>query len=299
MEGAFHMQNRTSNLQILHIPDLPPKEFPISFPGTSTHSPSTKPICEMHFHDSMEIGYCYEGCGVFFADGKILPFSANDISIIFKNQVHIAQSDPENISKWKFIFLEPELLLSDLPLEELNNISALLSSVSNLPNILSYLSYPKISQLTSSLILELNNKHLGYKSYVKSLVWQLLLEIHRISYDTANNIPLSRQNFDVIAPALDYISNNYMNSIDIGLLGSLCHTSDRNLRRLFIKNLNLSPQEYLIKFRIQMACSLLNSTTSSILNIANTVGFPSVSSFNRHFRKLFGIAPSVWRRNRV
>ena len=65
LKGAIYMQNRTNNLEVLYIPELPPKEFPMSFPGASTHSPSTEPISKMHFHDSMEIGYCYEGCGVF------------------------------------------------------------------------------------------------------------------------------------------------------------------------------------------------------------------------------------------
>ncbi|MBU3113289.1 AraC family transcriptional regulator [Clostridium lacusfryxellense] len=293
------MRNRTNNLEVLYIPDNPPKEFPISFPDTLTHSPSAEPISTMHFHNSMEIGYCYEGCGVFFVEGKIFHFSASDISIIFKNQVHIAQSDSNNVSKWKFIFVDKKMLLSDLPLGEINNLATILSNVNTFNNILTPSLNPNICRLILALIFELDNKHLGYKSYVKSLVWQLIIEINRISNYIIDNVQYSRQNFDLIVPALEYISSNYMNNIDITFLGDLCHTSDRNLRRLFVKNLNSSPQEYLIKFRIQMACSLLKSTSSSILNISNTVGFPWISSFNRHFKKLMGVSPSAWRCNSI
>lgn len=289
------MHNRTEILDIYHIPNLPLNSFPINFPGDNVHSPSDKPLFEMHFHDSLEIGYCYEGGGIFFSDGELFPFCARDVSIIFKNQLHIAQSDSSNMSKWDFISLVPELLLAELNLEEINNIISVLSSSTNFPNILSHSLYPMISQTVLSLIGELNNKKPGFKSYVKALVWQLFIELKRITNSLANQAPLLKTNIQALAPALEFISNNYMNKIEIAALEGLCHTSDRNLRRLFVKSLNLSPQLYIIKFRIHMASSLLRTTNNSILMISSSVGFSSLSSFNRQFKKLMGVSPRCFR----
>ena len=74
----------------------------------------------------------------FFSDGEPYPFCARDVSIIFKNQLHIAQSDSSNMNKWSFISLVPELLLAELSLEEINNIITVLSNSTNFRNILTF-----------------------------------------------------------------------------------------------------------------------------------------------------------------
>lgn len=289
------MQNRTSSVDILHIPDVPPVNFPISFPSEDSYSPSTEPIVHIHFHDCFEVGYCFEGGGIFFVDGKIIPFSSRDVSIIFKNQLHIAQSDSSNISKWKFISILPELLLAELHIEELNNVFSILDNTRNFPNILEYSLYPKISELVFRLIEELHNKKPSFKSYIKSLVWQLFIEMERISPKVDNSDVYLKNNIQPLAPAFEYISNNYMKHLEVETLALLCHTTDRNLRRLFAKAIKLSPQEYIIKFRIQMAASLLRTTNNSIVNISSAVGFASLSSFNRQFKSLMGSCPKEWR----
>jgi len=62
-------------------------------------------IKRLHFHNCLEIGYCCEGEGIFIVDNKILTFSKGDVSVIFKNQIHIAQSEKGKLSRWKFLSL--------------------------------------------------------------------------------------------------------------------------------------------------------------------------------------------------
>jgi transcriptional regulator GlxA family with amidase domain len=111
------------------------------------------------------------------------------------------------------------------------------------------------------------------------------------------NEDINRQTLLQITPALQFISQNYMNTIKVSTLAYICYTSDRNLRRLFYKSLSLSPVEYVIKFRIKMASVLLSSTTDSMLEVSNKVGFSSLSSFNRHFKTIIGMSPLQWRKN--
>lgn len=287
------MQKRTKNITINHVPDIPANSSSCICYSQDTYSPSDLPITHLHFHDCLEIGYCYEGSGIFMIDGNIVPFSANNASIIFKNQIHIAQSNKGNLSKWRFVSLFPEQILSDFPLEETSILLSTLINGHTLPNILCPLEQPKLNKLILLIIEELDNKKLGYESYIKLLILQLVFEISRINH---SNTPESfnRQTILLITPALEYISNNYMNNIEISHLADVCFTSTRNLRRLFTKAFNLSPLEYIIKYRIKMASVLLTSTNDSILEISNKVGFSSISSFNRNFKTIMGMSPLKW-----
>jgi AraC family transcriptional regulator, activator of mtrCDE len=98
-----------------------------------------------------------------------------------------------------------------------------------------------------------------------------------------------------IAPALQRIAARYADRIPVLELADLCCTSVAQLRRLFHQAVRQSPQDYITRFRLGMAVSLLGGTTLSILDISCRVGYTSVSSFNRHFRSEFGISPRQWR----
>jgi len=48
-----------------------------------------------------------------------------------------------------------------------------------------------------------------------------------------------------------------------------------------------------------MASSLLISTDKRVLDIALETGFPTLSSFNRDFKKQLGSSPREWRKQRL
>ena len=57
-----------------------------------------------------------------------------------------------------------------------------------------------------------------------------------------------------------------------------------------------SPLDFVNNTRISKACHLLGSTEDSVLNISETVGFRSVSSFNRYFVKIIPVATRDYRK---
>ena len=57
-----------------------------------------------------------------------------------------------------------------------------------------------------------------------------------------------------------------------------------------------SPAQYLTQLRVGMAALLLESTDRKVLDISTEVGYPTLSSFNRHFRTVMGMPPRQWRR---
>lgn len=118
------MQNRPIYKYRIEYADMElPPEFPINILPMKDFMLGDEDISSLHAHECLEIGYCYEGAGIFLVENKILTYSQGDVSIIFKNQYHKAQSDKGCTSRWQFLFIDPERLLGEIYPEELHFIS--------------------------------------------------------------------------------------------------------------------------------------------------------------------------------
>lgn len=294
---TMQIQSNFSCKVIFDRQDLP-KSFPISHPGKGSYSPPTEPISFMHYHNCLEIGYCYKGCGIFFIDGKVLPFSEGACSIIFENQIHIAQSDSKNPSEWKFISLDLLNLLSDLGISNMESVMHLIKRIYNSNNVFDSSHPSDISRLIYNIILELEECKENYREMVRSLVYQLVLELSRECTEFIDEGPNSKsfRTMIKISPALKYIADNYPNQFSIILLAKLCNMSMANFRKLFKSTMSISPSDYLHLVRIKMASILLINSDDSILDISIKVGYQTLSSFNRQFSKIMNMSPREWRK---
>ena len=238
------------------------------------------------------------------------PFQEGDITIIPQNVPHSTYSTPgaSSLSLWSYLFMDPkELFRHSLP-STWKNYDLQPYAFKNFKYLLSKEHYPEVWQLLTLIIKELQEQKLGYQFAARGLMLSLYIEIYRIQSqeeegrkgekeekgggggfsDSAS--PLS------IAPALDYIENNYMKQFGIEFLAELCHWSPTHFRRIFHSVMRISPLNYLNNTRIQKSCSLLCSTEDSILSISEAVGFQSVSSYNRYFYRLMSQSPREYRR---
>ncbi len=58
----------------------------------------------LHFHNYLEIGFCYEGDGVMaFGEAK-MRFSGREFTVIPPNYAHTTNSDLGTVSKWEYLF---------------------------------------------------------------------------------------------------------------------------------------------------------------------------------------------------
>jgi len=99
-----------------------------------------------------------------------------------------------------------------------------------------------------------------------------------------------------VQEAIKYIQRNYWKDISIQDIADHCNIHRSYLGRIFKSNRNLTPQEFLIKCRLDMACELLKTTNSSIGEISATVGYPNQLNFSRAFKREIGQSPQQWRK---
>ena len=81
-------------------------------------------------------------------------------------------------------------------------------------------------------------------------------------------------------------------------LAGLAHLNKYYLAHAFQREFGVSPINYLISRRIEESRFLLRETDHSISQIAQILGFSSLSYFSQTFRRLEGVSPVEYRRRR-
>jgi len=60
-----------------------------------------------------------------------------------------------------------------------------------------------------------------------------------------------------------------------------------------------APMQYLTRWRMQLAATLLRTRAASVFEAAVEVGYASEAAFSRAFKKVVGVPPAAWREGRV
>ena len=99
--------------------------------------------------------------------------------------------------------------------------------------------------------------------------------------------------------ALDYIYNNFSYDIKISDIAKHVGIDRTYLYKLFMQEYKISPQQYLISFRLNTAVNLLETTKMNITEISYSCGFKDTPTFYKHFKKKFNITPVKYRKSNI
>ena len=81
-------------------------------------------------------------------------------------------------------------------------------------------------------------------------------------------------------------------------LARRAHYSTDHFTRLFKRYKGITPGEFIIRARIQMARNLLKFSSHTATQIALSLGYPDLYSFSKQFRSRTGLSPSEYRSGR-
>lgn len=101
---------------------------------------------------------------------------------------------------------------------------------------------------------------------------------------------------EYIAKALEFIHMNYSRRINICEIARHVGLDRSYLYLLFQEYVNVSPQEYLITFRMDKACELMKNCSLSIGDISRSVGYEDPLQFSKAFKKEKGLPPKDYRK---
>ena len=126
------------------------------------------------------------------------------------------------------------------------------------------------------------------------------MKIMSIFYGMLHKLSSENESSELL-PALKYIYNNFhLPELTNGLLAEKCGFSEVYFRKMFVKQMGLSPRQFIIDIRIQKAKQLLSEGELKIWAVSEACGFSSSYHFCRIFKERAGMTPREYReRNRT
>lgn len=99
-----------------------------------------------------------------------------------------------------------------------------------------------------------------------------------------------------VKKAISFIENNYMRGITAGDVALSLSIDRSHFFRIFKAKTGVSPEQYIMKCRVDNACRLLAGSESTVTEIASAVGVRDVYYFSKLFKKSTGMSPTEYRR---
>lgn len=125
-----------------------------------------------------------------------------------------------------------------------------------------------------------------------SEIWLLLLdELNQTQIKTT-----ALKNQDRILSMIAFIQENFAQKLTLSDIADASAVSTRECLRCFRSAIGQSPMEYLIEYRVQRACRLLETTALPITQIAMQTGWGSSSYFTKMFHQIRGKTPNAYRK---
>jgi AraC-like DNA-binding protein len=140
---------------------------------------------------------------------------------------------------------------------------------------------------------ECNNKHLNWQDVVLGQVEAFLITLNRACIGQLEDRVCSDP---MMQEVMKYLDERFMETPSLEEVSDHFSLSSCGLSRRFKKYAGIGFRQYLIHRRMVEAKKMLEETDMKVTSIAYNVGFDSISSFNRDFHTLMGIAPAEYRR---
>lgn len=155
----------------------------------------------------------------------------------------------------------------------------------------------RMHRIMNKMYYTLKNDKLYGNHYASAQLYDLLIEYRKIA-DNRLSSSYTSQSL-AMSDVLQYIEENYSRSIKLSNLAQIAGVTEQHLCRLFKKNFQLRPMEYLAQVRVQHAKELLVYTDKSIGQISDETGFQDSSYFSVVFKKYENVTPGEYRKIKV
>lgn len=138
-------------------------------------------------------------------------------------------------------------------------------------------------------------KKQGYRYKCTSLLYELLYYFNCQEHEHIIDSVTGDQKIKV---AIDYIHTHFRaEEIDISMLADMCSISDTYFRKLFKMIYDVSPKQYILNLKLEVASQLLHSGFYNVSEVSDKSGFNDVKYFSKLFKKRFNMTPKEFSQN--
>lgn len=255
----------------------------------------------LHCHNFFEVVYVAEGRCRQLIDGQEFVLKAGDLCILPPGVMHapeafglrdLALNIQVRQSTFRAVFsglLESGDLLSDFFMQTVYGDSVdrfLIFCTGNDEVILE-------TVLTMYQEVQLDSQYAN--SFLRAYTELIFAALMRWYRDSAEVFSVKdERNNKVFVPMLHYVERN-LASVDLSALSREFHYSQSQISRMFREYTGSSFSDTLRSQRLVRAGELLKSSSLTVEQVAEAVGYMSASEFYRAFRKKYGTTPAAYR----
>lgn len=237
----------------------------------------------LHTHGCAELFFITEGHGRFRTQHEEFPVAIHDLIVVNSHVLHT------------------ELSQLDSPLEYIVLGVEGLEAMGGTKGYIMLHLHSGWRELTTCLELMLQETleaRSGYEEVCYHLLEVVLVRLGRQEALSLEPEPSDSRTSRECGLVRRYIDNHFKENLSLDQLAQLAHVNKYYLSHAFQKEFGTSPISYLISRRVEESRFLLRETDHSLSLIAQMLGFSSPSYFSQCFRRVEGISPMDYRRQK-
>lgn len=126
-------------------------------------------------------------------------------------------------------------------------------------------------------------------SVLRSIANELVTNIYIATRNPSS--PAEPMTSPLIVRLLNYINEHIREPLTVPQLSKVMSVSSGYLHQHFVKHMNMTPKQYIIRQKLQLAQQALKNNANPT-EICRLYGFHSYSTFYRNYQKVYGCSPS-------
>lgn len=259
-----------------------------------------------HWHEEMEVLIINNGLAEVCTDDASYSLKPGQGVIINQNVMHsIYSMDQRNCTFYSLVF-HPDFLFGHknnylqaqflLPIQNFHLFKILVLDEENEW-------HERMMDAVNDAIAANVTKQFGYeiatKGYLCKFWSELVARLPQLSTAPPPHASLDEQR---VKQAMLFIRKHHAEPLSLEEIAESVHISKSECCRCFSRTLQMTPFEYLMKYRIFEATKKMIehiSNPMSIADIAVSVGFNNISYFNKLFKKFLGCTPTYYRTHKI
>ena len=240
-----------------------------------------------------------EGCLYIEQDGKEYTMKPGDFVLLFPHHNHrgYRASEGKISYYWAHFTLDNYKEYSDKDAPQLlpDYSPGNSRDIYMLPSLGHYSSDPSRIQLEFRQLIDFSMQQLYSPSITDYMLSVILMDVTNDYILKKHSIAMNKTAYSMV-DLQEYIRVNYDGDLSVVNLANMFGYNSNYLSTAFKKATGVSLVSYINRTRILIAKSLLLETNSSIIEIAEKVGFHDVKYFIRVFRSIENMTPSMFRK---
>lgn len=120
--------------------------------------------------------------------------------------------------------------------------------------------------------------------------------LHKNIDPIRSNLPIKNDLPFRIRNVINHINENIGEKIELDDLATVAKLKVHHFIRVFTKELRITPYQYILKRKIDVAKALLEETNQPICDIAFDLGFQAYSNFTAAFKRMNDMLPEEYRK---